>query len=107
MSETKLLPCPFCGGEAIIDREDIFCDNCYLSMRIDSRVHNGDAETYDEARTQAINDWNTRKPMDNIVAELEKAKTSSNYEIEGLITRNGYIMGIDKSIDIVKAGGVE
>lgn len=109
MSETKLLPCPFCGGEATIDREDIFCDNCYLSMKIFSRVHNGDAETYDEARTQAINDWNTRKPMDNIVEQLEERKNDSlqlwkQYQLKDDF---GKMFAFDESIKIVRKGGIE
>jgi Lar family restriction alleviation protein len=72
MSKTKLLPCPFCGGEALLDREDIFCDDCHLSMRIDDRVYNGEAENYEEAKKQAIEAWNTRKPMDNIVDRLQE-----------------------------------
>lgn len=64
-SNIKLLPCPFCGGEAILDREDIFCDYCHLSMKIDDRLYNREAENYEEARTQAIEDWNTRKPMEH------------------------------------------
>jgi predicted DsbA family dithiol-disulfide isomerase len=58
--------------EAVLDREDIFCDNCYLSMRIDSRLSNREAETYKEARQQAIETWNTRTPMANIVEKLEE-----------------------------------
>ena len=73
--DIKLLPCPFCGGEAILDKEDIFCDQCHLSMRIDDRLYNREAENYEEARTQAIEDWNTRKPIDRIVEQLqEKAR---------------------------------
>lgn len=72
MSELKC--CPFCGGEAILDREDIFCDYCHLSMRIDDRLYNREVETYEEAKQQAIENWNTRTPMANIVKELEELK---------------------------------
>lgn len=60
MADIKLKPCPFCGGEAILDREDIFCDNCHLSMRIDDRLYNGEAQNYEEAREQTIEAWNNR-----------------------------------------------
>lgn len=63
-SETQLLPCPFCGGEASLDREDIFCDSCHLSMKIDDRLYNREAENYEEAREQTIEAWNTRKVGD-------------------------------------------
>ena len=56
----ELLPCPFCGEEVIIDREDIFCDHCHLTCRIYDRIYNGETETYQEARQQAIDCWNTR-----------------------------------------------
>ena len=69
---SKLKCCPFCGGEAVIDREDIFCDYCHLSMRIDDRLYNGEAETYEEAKQQAIENWNTRTPMANIVEKFEE-----------------------------------
>ena len=42
----ELLPCPLCGEEVSIDREYIFCDYCHLICRIDDRIYNGEAETY-------------------------------------------------------------
>ena len=57
---TKLKPCPLCGEQVCIDREDIFCDYCHLSCRIDDRIYNGEAATYEEAREQAIETWNRR-----------------------------------------------
>ena len=58
----ELFPCPLCGEEVSIDREYIFCDYCHLICRIDDRIYNGEAETYQEARQQAIDCWNTRTP---------------------------------------------
>jgi hypothetical protein len=72
MSKEKLLLCPFCGGEVYLDREYIFCDDCHLIMRIDDRLYNGEAITYDEAKEQTIKAWNTRKPLDRIVEQLEE-----------------------------------
>lgn len=98
---TELKRCPFCGGEAIIDREDIFCDNCFLSMRIDSRVINGEAKTYEEARKQTIESWNTRKPMDRIVERLEE-------EIEVFMSDIGectFTVAYRNAIEIVKEEG--
>ena len=60
----ELLPCPLCGEEVSIDREYIFCDYCHLICRIDDRIYNGEAETYQEARQQAIDCWNTRTPKE-------------------------------------------
>lgn len=70
MSETKLKPCPFCGGEAMLDREAIFCDNCHVSMRIDDRLYNKEAETYKEAREQAIEAWNRRTTTEDDVLDI-------------------------------------
>ena len=107
MNNTELKACPFCGGEAVIDREDIFCDVCHLSMRIYARLHNGEAETYEEARQQAIENWNTRKPMDNIVAELESRKELLNMAKISTTQKNVGQNAYNIAIDIAKAGGVE
>ena len=56
----ELKPCPLCGEAVNIDREYIFCDYCHLICRIDDRIYNGEAETYQEAREQAIESQNTR-----------------------------------------------
>ena len=56
----ELKKCPFCGGEVMLDREDIFCDNCHVSMKIHDRLYNGEAENYAEAREQTIEAWNRR-----------------------------------------------
>ena len=60
----ELKPRPLCGEEVSIDREYIFCDYCHLICRIDDRIYNGEAETYQEARQQAIDCWNTRTPKE-------------------------------------------
>ena len=96
-SDIKLLSCPFCGGEAILDREDIFCDYCHLSMKIDDRLYNREAENYEEARTQAIEAWNTRKPMDRIVEKLEEMKGNPpELQYRHLV--------VDECISIVRGG---
>lgn len=69
----QLKKCPFCGGEVLLDREDIFCDECHVSMRIDDRLMNREAKTYEEAREQTITAWNTRKPMQRIEEMLDEA----------------------------------
>lgn len=74
----ELKKCPFCGGEAILDREDIFCDDCHLSMKIHDRLYNREAETYEEAKKQTIEAWNNRvteadiraKALDEVLAKV-------------------------------------
>ena len=105
MNEIKLKRCPFCGGEVLLDREDIFCDNCHLSMRIFDRYLSREAETYQEARIQTIEQWNTRKPMEEIVERLEEghewARTHGAYER----FREGRVSGFRTAIRIVKEVG--
>ena len=69
MSET-LLRCPFCGGEAKIDKTiantvSDECTVCHASSRM-ILCTEGDIEQ------KAIEAWNTRKPMDRIVEQLEE-----------------------------------
>ena len=97
MSDKRLLPCPFCGGEAILDREDIFCDNCHLSMTIHTRVQNGEAETYEEARAQAIEQWNTRKPVEAVLDRMEEEYVEVNTDDDMWWNR-----AIDKAVKIIK-----
>lgn len=71
MSEVKLLPCPFCGGEVTM-HEDVVdalrysytfqCDNCMIYG----------VYQYCNDKDGAIKAWNTRKPMDDIVERLEE-----------------------------------
>lgn len=77
MSEIKLLPCPFCGGEAecsehhednggveVYYRERTYylvsCSKCMVTM----------ANEID--KESVIKQWNTRKPMERIVERLEE-----------------------------------
>lgn len=65
MSEIKLLPCPFCGGEAEIlgDKTHwIYCPNCC-----------SETKSF-KTKKEAIERWNTRKPMERIIEKLEDKK---------------------------------
>ena len=60
MTDKKLKPCPFCGGEAkvrnFISGRDVHCKNCYASVKIL------------DSNEEAIKAWNTRTntiPVDN------------------------------------------
>lgn len=72
MSEIKLLPCPFCGGEASLkrDQKDDFVEysvGCYNRGCVCA------AHTYCYYdKEEAIRDWNTRKPMERILTRLEE-----------------------------------
>lgn len=108
MSEEKLLPCPMCGGKAvksafswgnICDEYTVKCTECGVGTKV-------------LKSDEAINAWNTRKPMDDIVAELKRIKM--NYFLTIANTgdaKNDFAYenvgnALDKAIEIVK-GGVE
>lgn len=113
-NEVKLLPCPFCGGEAkmqrIINLDDfddffIMCEKCF------SRTKKFKAER------SAILVWNTRKPMEGIIDYLEEfmekqydsynnAKRTGN--IRQMDYSDGCAEGLIEAIEIVKEeGGIE
>lgn len=69
-----LLKCPFCGGEARLQRwrkkSDyyVICKECgcrtpLFQYQFDSK---------EERRKDAINAWNTRKPVENVIERLEE-----------------------------------
>ena len=82
MSEIRLLPCPFCGGEAEFHRTPIktnggWCDSVVVRCKeceartnrilYDKKKYDIDGE-YDEAAKA----WNTRIPMEKIVEQLQE-----------------------------------
>lgn len=108
MREIKLLPCPFCGGEAHIEEHKfwdekakgftvqtygVVCDNC-CSMSWQHHRH----------KEKAIEQWNTRKPMERIVERLEEKQDEPIYQHQ----YDNYFIGITDAIEIVKEeGGIE
>ena len=89
----KLLKCPFCGGEAVIQgvRDRALC----FALCVDCRMR---TPSFQDLET-AIRAWNTRTPMDNIVEKLEREKSKSIYDSDGAISvKDAYA----KSINIVK-----
>ena len=51
MDDKELLPCPFCGGEAVMSTYYIECESCEVAPNIDC---------FHKPREQAIKAWNTR-----------------------------------------------
>lgn len=92
MSDERLKPCPFCGGEAVI-RYDNF-NKAYIECK------HGCVRTpsYWTNLVIIIETWNTRKPMERIVERLEDKFVSTwdcGYE-------GGYKDAIVDAIKIVK-----
>lgn len=72
MSEIKLLPCPFCGGEAILSKNALFtCSSFVKCKKCGARTMEHTSESMANAKLNAVNAWNTRKPMQEIVERLE------------------------------------
>lgn len=98
IKETKLKYCPFCGGKATLRKSEetklyhIACFEC--GCRQDSSYK---AES-------VINAWNTRKPMDNIVAELDKAESVKTF---GSLNSGNRLIPVKDAINIVKKGGIQ
>lgn len=104
MNNAKLKPCPFCSStNIVIGYFQVWCNDCGCTTEENS------------TKEEAIDKWNTRKPMDNIAVELEKEKEIAEKEMEKCIFKalpyhdstEGKVIGIKKAIDIVRKGGVE
>lgn len=98
MNEKKLLPCPFCGGEAFFATEGgnwIACKLC------------GAETDYFERAKEAINAWNTRNPIEKIVERLEERKEGylRQYEKTFAASSRRAYESYDDAIDIVKEEG--
>lgn len=105
----RLLSCPFCGGEAkYIEDKDFFvsrfvtCTKCGIETRRNYL-----------RKDLAIKDWNTRKPIERIVEQLEdKMLTSSSAKAEAIIGMlgasanfySGEFEAYKDAIEIVKGG---
>lgn len=98
----KIKSCPFCGGEATIYGSKtgygVMCKDKPFCAILPAGF---------STKERAIEVWNTRKPMDRIVEELESqcSKTVSMGRMNGKTLTAGFNLGILKAIDIVKAGG--
>ena len=89
MSEFKLLNCPFCGGEA----RNESCGNYWVKC-----AKCGSRGSVKNTKKEAINQWNTRTPIVNIVEKLEELKEKGYAELT-MVEVNELI---DKAINIVK-----
>ena len=73
MSEIKLLPCPFCGGEAEMNYSVFFKYEAYARCKCcGARTMEFSSASLQDARLKAIQSWNTRKPMQEICERLEE-----------------------------------
>lgn len=112
MSETKPLPCPFCGGEAEFYRTPVktknggWCDSVVVrckecEARTGRILYNSQKHPNDEEYDEAANAWNTRKPMERIVEQLKEESKFMLYELED----PALYAGIERAIEIVREEG--
>jgi len=81
MSKTTLKPCPFCGGRAKTIKHigttrvfwTAYCTRCQVRQ---FRGNESDGYLY-ESEGKAVEAWNTRKPLDDIIRELEEEESTA------------------------------
>lgn len=110
----ELKPCPFCGGEA--DCNDSGCMQGGVFKWAVECPECGVISHCFDTETEAIEAWNTRKPIDKIVKQLEeKAIHSRSNAIEMTFvfrgepkiineTDHGKAMAYTNAIEIVRGG---
>lgn len=67
-----LKPCPFCGGEAEVVKAHSNTTEFPYVVVCKNDLCNASVGRFSTSREKAIEAWNTRKPMEAVVAELEK-----------------------------------
>ena len=129
MSEIKLFPCPFCGSEKLkleskngrihYHEKDGMREwqNVVFSVRCNSCHARGSTTSADlptmgiygdlvskknDAIERAIRAWNTRKPIDDMVEQLDKA--SDYYECDEQGREHVQMVDLSEAIDIVRGG---
>ena len=113
----KLLPCPFCGGEVFTTEQEVsqLFNRTILSCRCGMEFHY--THTRSEYRNACgyktmvkdnptiLERWNTRKPMESIVEQLEAELDSSEKyirEYDDSIEQLAFHSGINHCLKIVK-----
>lgn len=98
----KIKSCPFCGGDNVgiwENRAPASKDFRYYANCYDCHISLG----FEKTKEEAIEKWNTRKPMDRIVEQLEKELYRGMEGLEPV--KVSFNFGINTAIEIVKAGG--
>lgn len=97
----KQKTCPFCGGEVRMANEPItatitidwfICENCGATVHFE----------YADDTAEAIEAWNTRKPMNEIEKRLVDAAKSGEVMMDSGVKRVSSFVQINDAIEIVK-----
>lgn len=86
----KLKNCPICGCGAIYEtsREDsivdkipqLFCNGCKMTFEVENdSPFLSDTKTFEYLKEKLHTTWNTRKPMEQIVEQLEELREATEY----------------------------
>lgn len=108
MSEEELKPCPFCGGVAKLYGSSKITGTGFKHYQIvvclndDCGCRTGFCETV----ADAIEKWNTRKPIEKIVEQLEEWTFNADVNLGDSTVKNSDLIASENAIDIVKRGGV-
>ena len=108
MIKNKIKPCPFCGAKAKMYYN-------YSNFALIQCTKCGISTLYKPSEEEVIKDWNTRKPIDKVVQQLEEEmfidKNGNNVLQGGTIDYEqrykyeiGCNYGLTKAIKIVKDG---
>lgn len=106
MSEIKLKPCPFCGGEARLQRKNkkhgyyVICKKCgcrtpYFQYQFDS---------LEKLRETAIETWNTRRPVERALERL-KDENMNRVDMACMtmdVFVDGQVSGLERAIEIIE-----
>ena len=110
MSDLKC--CPFCGGEADVSltnqHDKLFIVGCNTPMCYGNINHFTMSFVSKES---AINTWNTRAPMANIVEKLEEAE-KKGYELIGKPHMDSHVLfgwgcAMKTAIEIIREEGAK
>ena len=109
--QISLLPCPFCGGDAeiitgstVLWEHAVRCTKCRTAIKMMRGV------SPSVARNSAINKWNTRKPVEQLVQQVQYELQLADVEKERCSTENrlqfdsvkGYATGVSNILDLIK-----
>lgn len=109
MSEIKLLPCPFCGGEAVTHVSNgvsVICTMCgaHSKTLVDSYSQ---GKPTGRAVDKVVKAWNNRKPVEDVLNDINAEIDSSDkyiMEYDDSIEQKVFNSGMRKILKIVKEG---